>query len=193
MFEKIAEYITNRWMNHNVIRTEEREVYQFGIKQLLEFLLSGLAVIGLGIVFSELAGCLIFSAAFISLRMYAGGYHASTPIRCFVMTVFVTAASLSAIKYLDISVLCCVVVLILSAGVILRLSPVESKNRRLDDIERAVYQKKCSRIWGIQIICAAAGLAVGYRLAAEFIMAAHVVMVIALIMGKIQRGTVKKI
>lgn len=191
MFEKIAEYITNRWMNHNVIRTEEREVYQFGIKQLLEFLFSGLAVIGLGIVFSELAGCLIFSATFISLRMYAGGYHASTPIRCFVMTVFVTAASLSAIKYLDISVLCCVVVLILSAGVILRLSPVESSNKWLDNIERAVYRKKCGRIWCIQMLCAAAGLAAGYQLAAGCIAAAHMAEAAALIMGKIQRGYAK--
>lgn len=193
MLEKLAEYITNRWMHRDIICKEEYEIYQFGVKQMLEFLICSFAVIGLGILFSELIGCLIFSFAFVSLRIYAGGYHASTPVKCFAITIFATTASLSVIKYLDISVLCCAVMLILSAGIILRLSPVESKNRPLDDIEKVVYHRKCIRIWGVEIICAAAGLAVGYRLAAVCIMAAHVMMALALMIGEIQRSYTKKL
>lgn len=94
MLEKISEKITNRLIRKKAISHDDREIYEYGLKQLITALTDVVSIVILGIIFRELSGSVIFLIAFMSLRSYSGGYHASTPAKCYVLTVLATCAVL---------------------------------------------------------------------------------------------------
>lgn len=80
---------------------------------------------------------LIFLMALIPLRMYAGGYHASTRGRC----ACISAVLILIIKYSTLSSLTALILGGIEAGILYYLIPVDG-NEKLEDIEREVYRKK---------------------------------------------------
>lgn len=142
MFVNISEKITNRLIRNNVIDNCSREIYLFGVEQFLTIVLNIVTTLAIGIVLGELWQSLLFVLLFMALRTYAGGYHASTPMGCYLLTSSIIAIALSVLKYIEINIFVCVGLLIISGVVILILSPVASENKPLDNIEFVIYRKK---------------------------------------------------
>lgn len=186
MFRNISEKITNQLLRTDVIEYDDFEIYQFGLEQMLATALNILTTIILGIVLGEIWKSITFVLAFMLLRTYAGGYHSSTPLRCYLLTASIIAAVLSVIKYVRIDSFICIGLLIISSVIILVLTPVESKNKPLDSIECVVYRRKAVTIWCIETMSAVTFMAIGFKGIAISIVMAFMVLGISLIVGVIQ-------
>ncbi|MDE5780575.1 MAG: accessory gene regulator B family protein [Lachnospiraceae bacterium] len=186
MFKNISEKITNQLLRTDVIEYDDFEIYQFGLEQLLSTGLNILTTIILGIVVGEFWKGILFVFAFMMLRTYAGGYHSSTTLRCYLLTVSIIAAVLSVIKYVRIDSFICIGLLIISSVIILVLTPVESKNKPLDSIECVVYRRKAVIIWCIETMCTIVFMAIGFKEAAISIIMGFIVLGISQIVGVIQ-------
>lgn len=74
---------------------ENRDIYVYGLDVLLSTAANILFLFALGAVAGRFAGTLIFLAVFILLRSVAGGYHASTHFRCFLIMLAAYAAAMT--------------------------------------------------------------------------------------------------
>ena len=81
-------------------------------------------------------------AAYIPLRSFAGGYHAKTPLRCYIFSVIMLIIVSIGIKYLFMTGWVYYVALAAAALVVLLLSPVEDRNKPLDETEHKVYKRR---------------------------------------------------
>ena len=90
---------------------------------------------------------IIYLVCFIPLRIFAGGYHAKTQFRCYIMSSITTVFILLGIQFLQqynsIWELICFVI---SFCVIWKLVPVEDANKPLLAEEQISYRKKVRRI-----------------------------------------------
>lgn len=137
-----------------LISEEDKIIYLFGLKELISLIINVFTIILIGIIFGELIGVMFFAISFMTLRKYAGGYHAPKPVRCYIMTCIVLAATAILLKNIHFSVVAIVIGLCISATIILTMTPVECKNKPLDSLERKIYRQKALFIWGIGIIIA---------------------------------------
>lgn len=80
--EAIANRISNIMVENHVISESDFLIYSYGI-QALFIKMIGLVEFGLiGFIFNRTFYVLLFYASFSLLRKYSGGYHASSPVMC---------------------------------------------------------------------------------------------------------------
>lgn len=152
MITYVSKKVTDRLLSREVIPPEDREIYQFGLEQLFTNMVDVLTLLIIGIFMGMIWQGVVFGAAFMFLRKYAGGFHTSTPLRCYIMTTFVIIVTLSAMKYINITDFIYYALIAASSVVILLLSPIESVNKELDGIEKIIYRRKTIYIWGIETL-----------------------------------------
>ncbi|MFR7986233.1 MAG: accessory gene regulator B family protein [Clostridia bacterium] len=131
-----------RLIRNGIIKESERELYYFGVNGLCLFLVNIATSVIIGILFGMLWQSLLFSAAYIPLRSYAGGYHAKTPGMCYILSTILIACVLMVIKYAPLSTMGMHTALLASMIVIFVKAPIESENKPLSKRERAVYRRK---------------------------------------------------
>jgi accessory gene regulator B len=83
-----------------------------------------------------------FTIAYMLLRPYAGGFHAKTPIRCYIYSVIMVITVLLAIKLLPLASVVYVYFLVVGSLTIALFAPVEDKHKPLDETEQHVYRKR---------------------------------------------------
>lgn len=115
-------------------KAEDRTaVYQVGIDVLISTVFTVAGVLGLAVLFHNIVGGVLYLVCFITVRSYTGGYHASTRLRCFILTcggyVITAAAAVTAVP----EAFFCMAAVVFSTGiwVIWKFVPVENQNKRL--------------------------------------------------------------
>lgn len=140
--EKLSHKIGDDLVRSGVVKAEDAEVYIYGINQILAYVLNASSSLIIGLIFGVTFEIIIFMAAYIPLRSFAGGYHAKTPLRCYIFSVIMLIVVSIGLKYLSVSEWVYYAVLLVSVLGILVLSPVEDRNKPLDEIEHKVYKKR---------------------------------------------------
>lgn len=141
MISNLSSRLTDRLISSGSIETQERELYEYGFYVLLSQLVYFVFTCVLGL----LAGCfiesIIFHISFRFIRKFAGGYHASTQLRCTVISVILISACIGVIrlsKTYDFQTALLAVTLI--AGVVVfALAPLDTPEKPLSDKERKHY------------------------------------------------------
>lgn len=72
-------------VQNNIISPNKEKQCQYGLELMLSSLTEILVVILLSVICQNFLQTLTFFFAFIPLRIYAGGYHADTRLRCFLI------------------------------------------------------------------------------------------------------------
>lgn len=93
MFTKITEKIVGNMEKHNMIQTDRISIYKYGINQMLNMLLNIVTFLVIGLIFHMTLETIIFTAAYIPLRTYAGGFHAKTPFKCWIVSAVMVNCS----------------------------------------------------------------------------------------------------
>lgn len=150
MFIHISEKIVNNMEKQNVIQTDHRSIYKYGINQILNMLLNILTFFMIGLISKMLTETVIFTAAYIPMRIYAGGYHASTPKRCWFASGIMLVAFLLFVRYADFDEYVYNVLLLVGIMIILILSPVEDRNKPLDKKEIKIYKARCIIVFALE-------------------------------------------
>lgn len=135
MFRYIAENITYILIKHNIVDTENREVYCYGLETILLNISLVVFFSLISILLNELIFLLGFILFFIPVRIFAGGFHAEKSSVCFVLSLLLFTLSLQFFKYQPnihnniLAVLFCLI----SAILILILAPFKNKNHTLSE------------------------------------------------------------
>lgn len=188
MISSAANNITNYLICKKVIKDDDREIYQYGFEQVLSSLLNIATMLLLGIILGKIYQSLVLILSFMALRSYSGGYHANTPLQCYLLTVMSISAALSIMKFITIDRFICLGLLVLSSVVILLLSPIGSKNKPLDEIEKIIYRKKTIIVWSVETCVAIVFIILDITEIHIAITLAQVIISIALIFGNLQCG-----
>ena len=83
MFAKLSDTIARSFVARGTISEERFSICRYGIKQLFSVCLNLLTTLCIGMVFGLVWESVLFTAAYIPLRSFAGGFHAKTPVRCY--------------------------------------------------------------------------------------------------------------
>ncbi len=142
MFAKTADIIAQRLKDNNTIDDEHYEICRYGLQQGFIIILNIVSTVAVGVVFGMLWQAVFFTAIYIPLRSYAGGYHANTALRCYIYSILLMIAVLLAIRHITIPSFICIIILVISVSVIAMVAPVEDLNKPLDKMEKAVYKKR---------------------------------------------------
>lgn len=149
--EKLSHKIGDDLVRSGVVKEEDAEVYIYGINQILAYVLNASSSLIIGLIFGVTFEIIIFMAAYIPLRSFAGGYHAKTPLRCYIFSVIMLIVVSIGLKYLSVSEWVYYAVLLASVLGVLVLSPVEDINKPLDEMEHKVYKKRAIIIAAIEL------------------------------------------
>ena len=144
MFAVSARRLTNSLINKNVISESDFELYNFGFKMGFAILANIFTTLFIGILFRMPVESLLFLAAFIPLRSYTGGYHASNYTRCYLLSTLLVVVLLIAVRFVSSTLSAAVIlgVSLVCATAMLVLVPVQDRNRPLEEIEIRVFRKR---------------------------------------------------
>lgn len=158
MTEKIMENVWKEIKAAGNVDEEDKEIYLFGIYQGLIFLLNVVTALLTGIILDMFLESVLFLICFIPLRIFAGGYHAKTQFRCYVMSTVTTVILLYLIAFLQKNMgVGVIAVYIVAACIIWKFAPVQDKNKPLDLDEQKKYRKRVHSLL-ILISCVSGGL-----------------------------------
>lgn len=145
----LSERITDYIVKSGAVSEESYAIYQYGFQIGLEMLCCFLACFGIAIYMQMIPQFLVLSCIFILLRTYAGGVHLNSYSGCFICSVGVqTAILLINHRYTFIMPMAWGIILA-STVLILKNSPVENINRKLDMDEK----KHCKKITIVILAC----------------------------------------
>jgi len=186
MFDRVAEQIAGRIFAGNDFDDEKKEVVIYGLSQLLTGIFNLITILVIGIAYGMPIQAVIFTITYILLRIYAGGYHADTPVRCYVFSVVMIMLVLSGIKWIKLSKLLYLMLSIVCSLFVFFLSPVDNVNKRLDDKEYMIYGRMARVIVTLELIL----ILVFYQLNARDICIAIeyaiITMCMMLVLGKVK-------
>ncbi|SHO50309.1 accessory gene regulator ArgB-like protein [Anaerocolumna xylanovorans] len=147
MLDKATDRLVNKLIKKRVIKEEEYELYQFGIETAFLKGLHLLSYFILGLLLGRIMELIIFLAVFIPLREYSGGYHASTKLRCYIVSCMTVLSMLVILRLFPRDLYGISIYLAMFSGALLfLLIPVETKNKPLDDSEKIYYKSKAGFI-----------------------------------------------
>lgn len=186
MFHRATDKIVRQLTISGIIQSEKKELYRYGINQLFNNLFSIAAFLIISILLKGIAEATIFLLTYFPLRVYVGGFHASTAFRCWILSSGLLAAVLLVINYISIPQICYNLFACLSIGVIIIMMPIEDANKPLDEKEIRVYKKR-----GLIVLIIEALIFLLFRYfhldsAAESLAMAWISLSILLILGKIK-------
>lgn len=125
---------------------EKNEIITYGIARG-KVICAGIAVtLAAGWILGVFLQSVVFLISFCAVRRYAGGYHADSQVRCYIISFIIVVLSLWSIREMDISNTVCIFIQTVNLLVIFLLSPVETGNRQLDEYEKKTYGAKTRRI-----------------------------------------------
>lgn len=124
----------------------------------LELIIITAVGIGMIIITSLILGhpwlWLPFLAGFAPIRKFAGGFHASTHIRCYIISTLVFLCCALASIYLSFSNLTLIAISIITWLIVFVLSPVAANNKPLKKMQRIRNRKISLLIVSVEAIVA---------------------------------------
>ena len=85
--KKISQNLSKALVQNNIRASDLEKQCQYGLELMLSSIIEILFIIALSPFFGNFVQTLIFFIGFIPLRIYSGGYHADTQLRCFAILV----------------------------------------------------------------------------------------------------------
>lgn len=190
MFRNSSAKITDKLIGLNTINSEDREIYEFGIQHIFITLLNISTVILIGFLTNSFKEAVVFILAFIPLRIFAGGFHFSTPFRCYVFSSCFVAVVLLAMRYFSVPLLIYCLLYCISGIIILAFSPVEDRNKPLDQLEKKVYRKRTIIIFGLENIAILILYFAKLHFAVQSIMVSTIILSLMIAFGLIKNSII---
>jgi len=180
------EHLTETLVQNNIIPQEESQLYLFGLKQCFYHTVSVLSMLTISLLFHTFWQAVIFLLAFAPMRIFAGGYHAKTQLRCFFITNITIALVLCAYNYIVWTSFSLVVIALFATAVIWVFAPVEDPNKPLDEIEKRVYKRRTRALIMMELVVLFISIMAELTLVAVLITFAMLVVSIVLIIGEVK-------
>lgn len=150
---KIFTRIVNSLIDNGNIQKEDAEVYIFTLNSIVILGCNIITSIIIGFLLEVPLYCMVFLLAVIFIRSYAGGYHASNYVVCFIMSYIVLVSVLLFIKYINLEKIEDVFsfIAVVSGVLLLRFAPLTDANRTLTIREKTEIGKRARWITIIEL------------------------------------------
>lgn len=143
MIAKLAKSTAYFFVEKQVVKKEDEEVYAYGMELLYSSILNIALAAIIAIITNTVYPTAAFLTAFIVIRQYIGGYHAKTHLGC--MSIFAVVLCCFAVlsRYIpaECEVWISMLSVILSIFLILKFAPVEHPNKPISGKEKSKLKK----------------------------------------------------
>ncbi len=169
MIHRLAKSIATYFMQENIIERKDFDMYICGAEVLISGIVGIINVMLVSVIFNELHHGIVFLLIFIPIRMYVGGYHASSYLTCNLWFTFVYFLTLQIQPYVSTGNGRKVLWLVVLIGfmTIICYAPLENANKKIPLKNRGKYKR------------------IGCALYLFFMMSANIIMIISKIEGYI--------
>lgn len=155
VMEKVALFavkMTGKLVKKGLIQEEDALLYSYGIENGIWIAASIFTAVGIGIMTGRLGVVMAFLLFYSMLRSYSGGLHCRSRLVCYVCSAAVLFVPVYSYRLvMDIMPGTLRIFLGLAAlSAVLVLSPVESRNKKLDNVEKRYYKRMSHCIVCIQ-------------------------------------------
>ena len=142
MINYICQLTLHKLCSSNFIAEDEIEVYHYGLELLIATILKVLGFLIIAIVLGFVKETIIFTLFFSSLRIQAGGYHASTPFKCFIGTLILMFPGIALVRMIPVEkqLYYVLTIIFISIFLVYLYAPVESENKPLTKEEDKIYR-----------------------------------------------------
>ena len=150
----ISKDISDFFCRYGIIKKEEADIFKYGIDFFVISVLEVMSVIIISLFFKNFWYTLLYFFGFIPLRIYSGGYHADTKLRCYIILLFVYGIFTMLVKYISEAYILPleIISIMLTAIMVLLSAPIVSNNKSINVIERNFYRKFSIYIMLIEFI-----------------------------------------
>lgn len=166
------------------------DLYEYAVYIILSSAFHAITVITLGLCFNLLVESLVFYFSFIVIRKFAGGYHAKTPVRCYLFSFASNIIILCLVKWLSsintLFIFIFIIFELLCVVLILLISPLDTENNPLTGQEKKMYRMLTSIITILIFIISSLCFFKGYRNIGSSMICGVVMSALVLLMRKIQ-------
>lgn len=191
----IIHTLVSQAIKSGVIQEEKASIYEYGLEDFFCNFFTWCVFLVIGGIINMFWYTLLFMTVHVPLRMYAGGIHCATRIRCFMVSTCITALVFALPVFLPFSLLASALqwLAIPNLVVIWIFAPVEDLRKPLNVGEQRFYKKVSF------LVCTAATVAFfAFRLmlldsVVYFIGAAITVVSTQLVLGKVKNSVKKKV
>lgn len=138
MIEYLAKGMAYGLARYGLIQIEDVELYVLGFDVILSTAETTICILAMGLFLNDGIGAALFLICFAHIRNFSGGYHASTRIRCFLVSAVCYLASYllagwmaKNTGYFSMAVIGCL--LLMAIVVFYKKAPIEHPNKRLPE------------------------------------------------------------
>jgi accessory gene regulator B len=160
----IAEKLVFQATNSGVIKDKDHDLYLYAFHALISYTCSFATMFVIASLMHRLIESVIFILLFYPLRIFAGGFHEKTELRCYITStiMFVGMILIDIVGVPGIPIWASCILLALSVTAVFLKAPVESEKKPLSQGELRKYKMMARLICIIEtcIIVAAAALGV---------------------------------
>lgn len=143
MIAKLSHIVAGFFIRQNVVAEEQREIYEYGFELSISSIIGILIVLGIGIVSGKFWESVVFYIVFCFTRLFTGGFHASTYLRCKITFTGVLLVVLGTDWLLrEIESYYWLVLHFYSLIIVCQFAPVENPNKELSKRQKV----KCKLI-----------------------------------------------
>lgn len=144
MIAKLAKSTAYFFVEKQVVKKEDEEVYAYGMELLYSSIFNIALAAIIAIITNTIYPTAAFLITFIVIRQYIGGYHARTHLGC--MSIFAVVLYCFAVlaRYIpaECEVWISMLAIVLAMFLILRFAPVEHPNKPLSGKEKSRLRKR---------------------------------------------------
>lgn len=157
MTERLMDGIWKQMQLSKGLEDSDKDIYIFGLYQGAILFLNICTALFIGVILDMVFEIILYLIFFIPLRIFAGGYHAKTQFRCYIMSSVTTVFILLGIRFLQqynsIWELICFAI---AFCVVWIFVPVADANKPLLEKEQISYKKRVRKI--LVILTSVAGI-----------------------------------
>ncbi|WP_291565085.1 MULTISPECIES: accessory gene regulator ArgB-like protein [unclassified Clostridium] len=153
MVNRISSKICTSLIQNKIINEDDLEVYMYGLTMLLITIGELIGLILLGVLFNWLKEMIVFTVIFFFMRLQAGGYHASTPLGCFLSFAILSNVSIFLFKNIGLirNPIILIGMLLIALIIFIKLAPKDTENKPLDEDEKRIYRKRTFITYFIEV------------------------------------------
>lgn len=167
--EKLSKKIVDWLIWTENVREEKRNIYEYGVRQLIMYLCDLIGIVMIGIYENALMETLVIALLFMLLQRYAGSYHAPARWICYVGSMVLITVSVKGYLLLQNSKINILILTVLAGGIVL-LSPVENRNKPLDKMEKTIYKGRCFWVCFLYVLISIAAQKIRINIVSDFVL-----------------------
>lgn len=192
MFVKLADNIVKWMLNNQIIEENKAVICRWGISHILDTVFNIATFLIIGFLFKMPIETIIFTLGYIPLRIYAGGYHAKTPLRCWCLSNIILAVSLVIVRNVEKYYIAFDILSLIAIVVLIVFMPVEDLHKPLDQNDRKKYKKRGVAILAIEICISFVFTLLHHDKISLVLSSVWVLLSVMLILGVIKNALIKK-